>query len=54
MATFPALAGLARDITQSSTTPLLFAALMMAFAVAGVVGFRLIARMQTVAATISR
>ena len=54
MATFPALAGLARDITQSSTTPLLFAALMMAFAVAGVMGFRLVARMPAAAATISR
>jgi MFS family permease len=54
MATFPALAGLARDITQSSATPLLFAVLMMAFAVAGVVGFRLAARMSKTAAPMPR
>ncbi len=50
MATFPALAGLARDITQNSATPLLFAVLMMAFAVAGLVGFRLVARVSKPAA----
>ena len=44
MATFPVLAGLARDLTQDAATPLLFAALMMALAVAGLVGFRLSAR----------
>ncbi len=44
MATFPVLAGLARDITQDAATPLLFAALMIALAVAGLVGFRLSAR----------
>ena len=54
MAVFPALAGLARDITQNSATPLLFAAVMMAFAVAGLVGFRLAVRMSKTAAIIPR
>lgn len=41
MAALPGLAGMARDITASPAAPALFASGMMAFAIAGVVGFRL-------------
>jgi predicted MFS family arabinose efflux permease len=44
MAMLPALAGLARDLTASPAAPALFASVMMALAVAGVVGFRLAVR----------
>jgi hypothetical protein len=44
MAMLPALAGLARDLTASPAAPALFASVMMAIAVAGVVGFRLAVR----------
>jgi predicted MFS family arabinose efflux permease len=46
MASFPALAGLARDMTHESGTPVYFAAAMMAAALAGIAAFRLIARSQ--------
>lgn len=44
MASFPALAGLARDITQDFAASLVFAAVMMVVAIAGLLGFRLGAR----------
>ena len=42
MALLPGLAGLARDVTASAAAPALFAAAMMALALLGFVGFRLI------------
>lgn len=44
MATIPALAGLARDLTANSATPVLSAAVMMVLALAGITAFRLVAR----------
>ncbi len=40
MAVFPALAGLARDLTNNSGTPIVFAAVMLACALAGLFAFR--------------
>lgn len=42
MATMPGLAGLARDVTASAAAPPLFAAAMMALAIAGLMAFRLV------------
>jgi predicted MFS family arabinose efflux permease len=47
MAVFPALAGLARDTTNNSGTPILFAATMMAAALVGLATFRLLAHSWT-------
>ena len=44
MAGFPALAGLARDVTNNSGTPIVFAAAMLAVALAGLFAFRMAAR----------
>ena len=44
MAAFPALAGLARDVTNNSGTPIVFAAAMLAVALAGLFAFRFAAR----------
>ena len=44
MASFPALAGLARDMTNDSGMPVYFAAAMMAAALAAVAVFRLVTR----------
>lgn len=44
MAAVPALAGLARDLTGNSATPVLSAAVMMAAALAGIALFRLVIR----------
>ncbi len=41
MATMPGLAGFARDVTASAAAPPLFAAAMMALALAGLIAFRL-------------
>jgi predicted MFS family arabinose efflux permease len=42
MALLPGLAGLARDVTASTAAPALFAAAMMALALLGLAGFRLV------------
>jgi predicted MFS family arabinose efflux permease len=52
MASFPALAGLARDMTSDSGTPVYIAAAMMAAALAAVAVFRLVARSWTAPAVI--
>ena len=44
MACLPGLAGMARDLTTSPAAPALFAAGMMALALAGLMGFRLATR----------
>lgn len=44
MALLPGLAGLARDLTGSVAAPALFAATMMALALSGLMGFRLVQR----------
>lgn len=48
MAGLPVLAGLARDLTHSAATPLLFAALMMVLAIGGLIAFRLSMKRLTV------
>lgn len=45
MAFLPGLAGMARDLTASPAAPALFAAGMMALALAGLTGFRLANRL---------
>jgi predicted MFS family arabinose efflux permease len=50
MATFPALAGLARDLTDSAAAPILFAASTAIVAAAGLAVFRLAARRPAAAA----
>ena len=45
MALLPGLAGMARDLTASAAAPALFAAGMMALALAGLGGFRLATRL---------
>jgi hypothetical protein len=44
MAALPGLAGMARDMTGSAAAPALFAAAMMALALLGLIGFRVVSR----------